>query len=72
MGKREIGTLGEDIATAFLQKKGYAVIRRNFLCRVGEIDIIAQKGEYLCFVEVNYSCGEVLSFKKPDRAPATF
>ena len=50
MGKREIGTLGEDIATAFLQKKGYAVIRRNFLCRVGEIDIIAQKGEYLCFV----------------------
>ena len=31
MGKREIGTLGEDIATAFLQKKGYAVIRRNFL-----------------------------------------
>jgi putative endonuclease len=52
MGKREIGNIGEDIASAFLKKKGYAVIQRNFLCRVGEIDIIAQKGEYLCFVEV--------------------
>lgn len=66
MGKREIGTLGEDIATAFLQKKGYAVIRRNFLCRVGEIDIIAQKGEYLCFVEVklrrNADYGEAREF----------
>ena len=66
MEKREIGNLGEDIASAFLQQKGYAVIRRNFLCRVGEIDIIAQKDEYLCFVEVklrrNASYGEAREF----------
>ena len=40
MEKRETGKLGEDIATAFLKQKGYAVIRRNFSCRLGEIDII--------------------------------
>ena len=66
MEKREIGNIGEDIASAFLQQKGYAVIRRNFLCRVGEIDIIAQKDEYLCFVEVklrrNASHGEAREF----------
>ena len=66
MEKREIGNLGEDIATAFLQQKGYAVIKRNFLCRVGEIDIIAQKGGYLCFVEVklrkNAEHGEAREF----------
>ena len=66
MEKREIGNLGEDIASAFLQKKGYAVIRRNFSCRVGEIDIIAQNGEYLCFVEVklrkNADHGEAREF----------
>ena len=52
MEKREIGNLGEDIASAFLQKKGYDVIRRNFSCRLGEIDIIAEKDAFLCFVEV--------------------
>ena len=66
MEKREIGNLGEDIASAFLQKKGYAVIRRNFSCRAGEIDIIAQKDGYLCFVEVklrkNAEHGEAREF----------
>jgi putative endonuclease len=31
---------------------GYKIITRNFNCRVGEIDIIAQNGEDLVFVEV--------------------
>ncbi len=26
----------------------------NFRCRIGEIDIIARDGSYLCFVEVKY------------------
>lgn len=52
MLKRDIGNKGEDIAVKLLKKKGYKIIERNFNAGVGEIDIIAKDGEYLCFVEV--------------------
>ena len=52
MEKQELGSFGEDVASAFLEKKGFTLIRRNFSCRLGEIDIIATEGEYLSFVEV--------------------
>ncbi len=44
--------LGEDLATEYLQKKGYRIIERNFRQRYGEIDIIAIKDEVLVFIEV--------------------
>ena len=50
--KRASGNYGEDIAAAFLQQKGYKIVERNFLCRLGEIDIIASDDDYLAFVEV--------------------
>ncbi len=50
--KRTIGDVGEKAAAKFLAKRGYRILERNFLCRLGEIDIIAQQGEYLVFVEV--------------------
>lgn len=46
------GKQGEDIACEFLIQNGYRVLDRNWHCRYGEIDIIARKGTYLCFVEV--------------------
>lgn len=46
------GRWGEDRAAEFLKKKGYKIIGRNFTCRMGEIDIIAEKGRYIVFVEV--------------------
>ena len=46
------GACGEDAACSFLKKKKYKIIERNFRCSGGEIDIIAQKGEDLVFVEV--------------------
>lgn len=55
MGKtaaRKIGDFGENIAAAYLQKKGYYVVERNYRCRYGEIDIIARDGQYIVFVEV--------------------
>lgn len=42
----------EDVAVRYLQKLGYRVIERNFLCRVGEIDLVAQHEGSLVFVEV--------------------
>ena len=52
MLKREIGNIGEEMAVKKLKKLGYKIIARNFSCKMGEIDIIANDGEYLVFVEV--------------------
>ena len=52
MKKRETGQLGEDLACKALKKSGYRILERNYRCRYGEIDIVAQKHGYLVFVEV--------------------
>ena len=52
MEKREIGAWGEDIAAEHLRANGYTIIERNFSCRLGEVDIIAEGGGYLVFAEV--------------------
>jgi putative endonuclease len=33
-------------------KRGFAVVERNYRCRVGEIDLVARDGDTLVFVEV--------------------
>lgn len=57
---REKGNLGEDKACVFLKENGYEILERNFRIRDGEIDIIAEKGEYLVFAEVKYLPGGTL------------
>ncbi len=57
MKRSETGVLGENLACDFLAKNGYRVIERNYRCREGEIDIIAQQGETLVFVEVRSKTG---------------
>jgi len=44
--------MGEKLAADFLKKRGYKILKRNHRCREGEIDIIAQHGDCLVFVEV--------------------
>ena len=34
--------------------RGYQVLAMNYRCHMGEVDIVAKDGEYLCFVEVKY------------------
>ncbi len=46
------GQWGEDIATDYLRKKGYKIIKRNYKNKIGEIDIIAKFDDDLIFVEV--------------------
>jgi len=46
------GEQAEMLAADFLVSRGLAVVARNYRCRGGEIDIIAQDGETLVFVEV--------------------
>ena len=52
--KKEIGYLGEELATKYLKEKNYEIIQRNFICRQGEIDIIAldKTKKELVFIEV--------------------
>lgn len=47
-----VGKIGEDKVAAFLHKNGWKIVRRNYQCRFGEIDIIAKNDEYIIFVEV--------------------
>ena len=49
---RLLGIKGEDLAVKFLKKKGYRIRSRNYKTPLGEIDIVAEDGETLVFVEV--------------------
>jgi putative endonuclease len=50
--RKELGNIGENIATEHLLALNFKILERNFRCRMGEIDIIAKKGGDLYFVEV--------------------
>lgn len=50
--KLELGKRGEQIAVTYLEAEGMKVIERNWRCRHGEIDIIAEEGPNLIVVEV--------------------
>ena len=48
----DLGDFGERVAAAHLEAKGYHIRERNFRVAEGEIDIIAECGGTLVFVEV--------------------
>jgi len=54
MNKRDTGNSYEDLACDYLTDQGCRIIKRNFSCRGGEIDIIYKDKEYLVFAEVKY------------------
>lgn len=46
------GKRGEALAAAHLAENGYRIVERNYRCLFGEIDIVAEEGGTLVFVEV--------------------
>ncbi|MGN1014626.1 MAG: YraN family protein [Butyricicoccus sp.] len=46
------GEWGEARAARWLEEHGFRVIARNYRCRWGEIDLIAQDQRYIVFAEV--------------------
>lgn len=52
--KQEIGQREENAALHYLTKKGMKLIKKNFTCKLGEIDLIMQDKDQLVFVEVRY------------------
>jgi len=47
-----LGNFGEDAVCDYLKDKGYKIVKRNFRCRQGEVDIIVENNDCLIFVEV--------------------
>ena len=50
--RKEIGNLGENVAAEYLKRHGFSIRDRNVARKTGELDIIAEKEDTLCFVEV--------------------
>lgn len=47
-----LGRAGEVHAAQYLEAQGYVLLARNWRVREGELDIVAQEGDTLVFVEV--------------------
>jgi putative endonuclease len=64
MSRTGLGRAGEAQAARFLEAQGYVLLARNWRIREGELDIVAQEGDTLAFVEVKslrtrvYGAGE--------------
>ncbi|MBX5440980.1 MAG: YraN family protein [Solirubrobacteraceae bacterium] len=50
--RHRLGRLGEDLAAAHLERRGFEVVARNHRTRHGEIDLIGHDGRTLVFAEV--------------------
>ncbi len=50
--RQRLGQRGEKLATEHLLAQGYRILARNVRYPAGELDIVAQDGSYLVFVEV--------------------
>ena len=50
--KQLIGQAAENIAADFLRAKGLEILERNYLRRLGELDILARDGDVLVIAEV--------------------
>jgi putative endonuclease len=50
--RRRTGESGESLAVKALKKEGYRILEQNYRSKLGEIDVIAQDGGVLAFVEV--------------------
>lgn len=57
---QKTGELGENVAVRFLMKQDFRILERNYTKKWGEIDIIAEKGNKLHFVEVKSVSRETL------------
>jgi len=50
--RRLFGQEGEAAAERFLKGKGYRILARNLRSSIGELDLVAEDGSVLVFVEV--------------------
>ncbi len=68
-GRKKLGQWGEKVAAHHLEAKGYTIIERNWRCQQGEIDLVAQTGETLIFVEVKTRRGREMGLPEEALTP---
>lgn len=67
--RKKLGAWGEQMAAHHLEAKGYEIVARNWRCRRGEIDLIAQAGALIVFVEVKTRRGRALGLPEEGLTP---
>ncbi len=58
MERRAAGQCAENSACAFLESQGFTIVTRNFLRRIGELDVVARAGDLLVVAEVRMRASE--------------
>ncbi|MEK3965407.1 YraN family protein [Paenibacillus sp. FSL H7-0323] len=58
--RKEKGAAAENGAVQYLSSSGYMILERNWRCRTGELDIIAEREDCIVVVEVRSRSGELL------------
>ena len=74
--RKQCGDKGEQLVAQFLEADGFRILARNYARRNGEIDLVAQRGQMIVFVEVksrtqsSFDLTEVISRAKQKRVIA--
>ena len=63
---KKLGVQGENFAADYLQKKGYQILHRNWRFDRAELDIVAEKDDFLVVVEVKARSNDY--FQTPEQA----
>lgn len=74
MIRNKTGVWGEIHTARYLRDKGYKILTSNYICRFGELDLVAVKNNVVCIIEVKtrnkntaVNPGEAVDFNKRSR-----
>ncbi len=65
----ETGKKGEDLACCWLEKQGFRILHRNWKYSYFELDVIAEKGDVLHFVEVKTRTTDTYGYPEESVVP---
>ncbi|RMF85583.1 MAG: YraN family protein [Nitrospinota bacterium] len=64
--RQKLGRWGEEVARRYLRSQGYRILACNYHCPLGEIDLVAEEGGTVVFVEVKTRTSQ--SYGPPQQA----
>ena len=67
--RRETGAAAEAVARSFLEGRGYRIRAANFACAGGELDLVAEQGGQIVFVEVRSHTSDAFGLPRESIGP---